>query len=298
MVTILPGFSREIKGRAQKAGGTPPCYFAPRFLSPPQYGVPNRVLLRGVNFGAACLGEKVETYKSLSKWSSEQLGYRLSVDIHSDEGGNSLVIDTHEANHIWAIGPRLELLEKYYGIGRWLLGLIRRCPLDIWTPEFINDMGESLDFDFESMYPKWALESTNPHHMGDLPDMPPNLKQIVIQCMTIDYKAHSRQLAYDEMTLYPFGMCSWYSNLPDYNRRTKQLNPYVGAMVERGTSMIWLLADYLSDVALQSGWYMCPVAPFHNQEDYRECIKSTKPFMKLIKYLTHDHLEQGFQLHF
>ena len=298
MVTVLPGFSKELGGRTQEARRAPPRFFAPSFLTPPQYGVPNRVLLRGVNFGVGCLGEKVESYKELSEWSSNQLGYKLSVDIHSDDNGNSLVIDTHDVNHVWAVGPRLELLHKYYGIGRWLLGLIRRCPLDIWTPEYVSDMGDSLAIRFTDMYPEWALDSTNPHRMGDLPDMPPNLRRIVTECMAIDYGMFSRQLDYDDMALYPFGMCSWYGNLPYYNRRTKPLNPYVERMEERGTNMLWMLADYLADVSLQSGWVMCPIAPFHSEKDYRECIKATKPFMKLMKYLTHDHLEEGFSLCF
>ena len=298
MVTILPGFSNELGGGAQEVGGSSPRFFAPSFLTPPQYGVPNRVLLRGVNFGVGTLGDKVECYKELSKWSSKQLGYKLSVDIHSDDNGNSLVIDTHDVNHLWAVGPRLELLEKYYGIGKWLLGLIRRCPLDIWTPEYVSDMGDGLNIDFRQMYPDWAMNTTNPHRMGDLPDMPPNLSKIVAQCMTIDYNAYSRQLDYDEMALYPFGMCTWYGNLPSYNRRTKRLNPYVERMEEKGANMLWMLADYLADISLQSSWCMSPIAPFHSEEDYRDCIKATKPFMKLMKYLTHDHLEEGFSLCF
>lgn len=298
MVTILPGFSKELGGGAQEVGDSSPRFFAPSFLTPPQYGVPNRVLLRGVNLGVENLGDKVECYKELSKWSSKQLGFKLSVDIHSDDNGNSLVIDTHDVSHLWAIGPRLELLEKYYGIGKWLLGLIRRCPLDIWTPEYVSDMGDCLDVDFRQMYPDWAMNTTNPHRMGDLPDMPPNLRKIVTECMAVDCGMFSRQLDYDDMTMYPFGMCTWYGNTPNYNRRSKKLNPYVEQWQERGTNMLWILADHLADISLQSSWVMCPIAPFHSEEDYKDCIKATKPFMKLMKYLTHDHLEEGFSLCF
>lgn len=300
MVTVLPGYSTEIVGQSQEARSSSPRFFAPSFLSPPQYGVPNRVLLRGVNLGAEVLGDKVSRYTNLCRWSTRQLGYKVVVEVHSDDNGNSLVINTHDASHLWAIGPRLELLEKYYGVGRWLLGLIRRSPLDIWTPEYLSDMGDCFEsqLDISSMYPDWALNSTNPNRMDDIPDMPPNLSKIVTQCMTIDYNAYSRQIDYDEMSLYPFGMCSWYGNIPDFNRGTKKLNPYVAAWEERGTCKLWLLMDHLADNALQSGWVMTPISPFHCEEEYKNFIKASVPYMKLMKYLSHEYRDESFDLCF
>ena len=81
----------NLAGEHRKSGILPPL-LCPQFSNASQYGVPNRVLLRGVNFGVETLGDKVECYKELSKWSSKQLGYKLSVDIHSDDRNSWLLI--------------------------------------------------------------------------------------------------------------------------------------------------------------------------------------------------------------
>ena len=301
MVTLLPGFSTETVRGTQEAGDNSPRFAAPSFLTPPRFGVPNRVLLSGINLGVTELTYDSVEDKRLSKWSSNKLGYGLSVDIHSSGVGNALVIDTHAKNHMFAVGPRLELLDKYFNCGQWLLGLARRCPLHVWTPEYIVDYSqcwEGMNIDIGSMYPEWAKHSVNPHRLGNIPDMPTNLRRIVDDCLAIDHQKHDRFCCYDNAMEYPFAMLSWYGNIPDFDRRTKKLNPYVEAWEERGSNKLWMLADLLADHALQSSWGMTCSDAFHSEKEYKECIEDTVPFMKLLKYLSHEQQEEGFSLQF
>lgn len=301
MVTLLPGFCDGIAGTAQETGDSSPRYAPPCFLTPPRFGVPNRVLLSGVNLGVNELCWDPVIDEGLSKWSTDVLGHDLVVSIHSDELGNALVIDTNASNHMFAVGPRLELLDKYFGCGQWLLGLARRCPLHVWTPEYISDYAESFEHLVEGvtdMYPEWARFSINPHRLGVIPDMPKNLRKIVDACLAVDYGKYDRFCAFDNAMEYPFAMLSWYGNIPDFNKRTKKLNPYVAAWEERGSNKLWMLADLLADHALQSSMGMTCHDVFHSVDEYKECITDTVPFMRLLNYLSHDQLKDGFSLHF
>ena len=301
MVTLLPGFSTKNDGVAQKEGADPLRFVAPSILNPPRFGVPDRVLLSGVNLGIQELTYDAVYDKRLSRWASKQLGYKICVDIHSDELGNALVIDTNQVNHMFAVGPRLELLNKYYGIGRWLLGLVRGCPLHIWTPEYIEDYSEAFEWmvdDICSMYPDWAKSAVNPHRLGEIPNMPPNLRSIVDECLAVDRYKWDRFCCFDNVQEYPFVMLSWYGNIPDFNKRTKKLNPYVEAWEERGSSKLWMLADMIADTALQSSRGMTCAGPFHSEKEFKQCIKDTAPFMRLLTYLSHDQMQDGFSLGF
>lgn len=301
MVTILPGFSYKTEGKSQSARYNPPPFDSPNLLTPPRFGVPNRVLLSGVNLGICELSWNPKIDERLSKWASKKLGYQIVTSIHSDTLGNALVIDTHSVNHMLAVGPRLELLNKYFGCGKWLLGLARRCPLHVWTPEYIGDYSDSfdslVDAKVKNMYPEWALQSVNPHRLGGVPDMPPNLRKLVDDCLAVDHNKFERFCSFDNAMEYPFVMLSWYGNIPDYDKRTKKLNPYIEAWEERGNNKLWMLADVLADYAMQSSMGLTCHAPFHSEELYKETIEATVPFMKLLNYLSHDKLKDGFALH-
>lgn len=305
MVTVQPQCSIAVE-KGEEAGGNPPCLVAPSFLAPPRCNIPDKIIIEGLSLGPVDLEWNAEHYEYMSEWATNLLGYKIVISIHSDDQGNALVIDSHDAHHALAIGPRLELLHKYYGVGKWLLGLLVQSPLKIWTPQVIEGFSDWMaeeekkdeGMDMSKMYPDWAMNAEFDQH--NVPDLPPNLSAIVNECLEVLAmdKVYSSGEWPESAENFPFIVCTWYDNRPDYNRKTKKLNPYVESFGERGSSRAWMILDQIADHALQAGNHMIVCKPFHREEKLREFIMDSLPFIKLITYLSHDKREDSFTLRF
>ena len=237
--------------------------------------------------------------------------FNIEIAVAKDEhfGHNLGIINPYECGvRNFSIGPRVRLLEKYFGCGELLCWLVTKCPIYIWGPHEVLDFATNTHFGCEGAHelkweglPRWREEFNVEGYWTrhSLPDMPPNLSRIVQECINAimqeeEDKRERRGYANnplggaDCMTHpFPIGLVSWENMIPYQDKRTKrQTGRDFGP--ERGNDYSWMAIDDMALACAETGEIPTCINPQHSVEQLRRILTNTKPFIKLYKYLSHD----------
>lgn len=294
-----------LRGQVQAEAGTgtgalaAPCPAAP-FLELPSW-LPSEVLAKGVPMPVeyASVGYDASENQELTDYARDICGdfFAIGMSICSLGEGTVVFSDPHQNGvTTFCIGPRVELLHKYYKAGPYLLDLIKYCPMWVVDPEQLLEYAAGALYGFDQGH---ALRPWNlPTGSTDRPaTLPPVLTEIVDDIEACRLTYHSGMEYPDEFQSFPIGMATWYDNLPYQDKRTKRMRDYE-LPKEQGTSPAWIMLDYLGQAAMEVGGEVSCFAPTHDLDYLDELLQTTAKYIRLFKYLSHGTEENKFSCYF
>lgn len=235
-------------------------------------------------------------------------------DIQLQNGSIVPVANTFNDAKQFAIGPRLELLEKYHGIGSQLIDLLSRSPAWIMTPDYIDgyvvDMYEHLG--------RTGDEDKKQRTTGLLPEfahkfkqfsavpkgLPYNLSKLIEDCLSraLSGSFLAEHESSEEIGFWPIATCSWYGFEPMLNKTMEKflcqqqydhqyrLEALQGCPdMGQASDPTWMVLDEMI-IYQQECLYSTCIPPCHNATEIEDILYSVGPFARLLKYLSHDRL--------
>jgi hypothetical protein len=238
----------------------------------------------------------------------------LIEDAQLYDGSIIPVANTFNDGSQFAIGPRLELLEKYHGIGSELIDLLSRSPAWIMTPEYIDeylvDMYEHLgrvgDKDKKKRRTGLLPSFAHKHKVfSEVPKgLPYNLSKLIEDCLprALSQSFLAATSEGEEVGYWPIATCSWYGFEPMLNKTMEMFvcqqqydaqhrlevlegNPDMG----QASDPTWMVLDDMI-IYQQEHLYSTCIPPCHNATEIEDTLYSVGPFARLLKYLSHDRL--------
>lgn len=224
-------------------------------------------------------------------------GFNLAAGIM--DGG--CYIDSYFKFNCHAIGARVDLLHRRCNAGWYLLGLLNRCPIRLWTPVDVFDYAkEMFKIDFKKCTSDWLWEPHAPFesHKKFKHLLPKNLLKL---CLDVE-KVLDESDSYIDVGEYPDIMeeqhyelpaiiLTWWDNIHWYNGQCLN-NPTFTA--EHGTNPTFAIMDSYAETTMQTGGTHMGSPIYHNLDDVSRIVKLAEPFAKLIKYLSHNDEECSF----
>lgn len=291
MVQVLLGPERKVKKRAKGKARFSFASTSPLALPP----TCPTVIFKG--FAPMNVAEDTDDDEDLSKMFSES-GFDIKAGIK--DGG--CYIDAHSLFTSYAIGARVDLLERRCGAGFYLLNLVRSCPIKLWTPSYLYDHAkEEFDLDFTKCTSRWLWEDepTATRQAMSKHLLPPNLRKL---CTDVEEVVDEARLMSDlgvtpddysdEWYDLPSIHLAWWDNVQWRNKQVLK-NPTFTA--EKGTNPVFALMDSYAEISWQSGATHMGSPIYHNLDDVRRIVELAKPYSKLIKYLSHNATDCGFR---
>jgi hypothetical protein len=242
--------------------------------------------------------------------------FNLDVeDVRFNDGSVAPLINTFNCASQFAIGPRLELLEKYHGIGSALINLLKVSPAWIMTPDYIDEylvdmyeyLGRTGDNDRKrrstGLLPDFAHGTDT--FAGVPKGLPYNLSKLIEDCLSrsldCDFISQFERLDV-ELSSWPIATCSWYGFEPmldktmekfacsqDYDAgyRLSLLRdcPDMG----QASDPTWMVLDDLIIHEQEYSHSSC-ISPCHTATEIEDTLYSIGPFARLLKYLSHDRI--------
>lgn len=218
------------------------------------------------------------------------------ITMHSDptSGIIPLLEGGYEEFKKFAIGPRLEMLHRQYGIGSYLLRLLDRSPMSIWTPGFINfcandilqyhrnpeiaHEGNPRDkrkkhkiFDHPvDFFPEWATKRYRRKRL--VPRSLPRLRNIVLACESAAEEVGELErinTSDERLELAPIIVCSWYGKEP---YQSKVTDKYIVNASDTGEYGVNDAKAWLDDMDKDQGGPTDPswmVAKYYAEQNYQ-----------------------------
>ena len=226
------------------------------------------------------------------------------------DGSNVPIIDTFNASEQFAIGPRLEMLHKYHGIGTALLWLLRMSPIEIMTPDYID----SYYMDMSEMLGRTGDKDKKKRSSGLLPDwahgcdrfkevpkgLPYTLSKLIEDCLP--HTENSEFIDSEDIGIWPIATCSWYGFEPMVNKTMtrfacrQEYDPNyrldcLGGYPDMGQASdpTWMVLDDMIIYHQDHLHHTC-MPPCHEATEAEDMLFSFGPFAKLLNYLSHDRL--------
>lgn len=239
------------------------------------------------------LHDDSEADKGLSEMFSES-GFPLVAGIKN--GG--CYIDSHSQFTSYAIGARIDLLERRFGAGWYLLNLLESCPIALWTPNYMYDHAkESFRLDFTKCTSDWIWEKEPSERKQKMSRhlLPNNLQKLCadVEAVELDARNTEGDGEYPDEECYhlPAIVLSWWDNIHWYNGQCLR-NPTF--TMEHGTNPAYAIMDSYAEQTYQDGSTHMGSPIYHDLDQARRIVELAKPYAKLIKYLSHDTKECGF----
>ena len=293
MVEILLG--PETQARKCQRREAPFSFATSSALAPP--ATCPTIILNGLSYMA--VADETEADEELSTLFSES-GFNLIAGIM--DGG--CYIDSHSKFTSYAIGARVDLLERRCGAGWYLLQLLDDCPIPIWDPRFLYDHAKHMfNLDFHKCTSRWLWEDPTQEWDRKFPACKSRLPQKLRKLCTDVEKASAdprmHELWLGANSEYPDNECaqipaivlSWWDNIHWYNGQCRK-NP--SFTIEHGTNPVFAIMDSYAESTLQTGATHMGSPIYHDLDDVRTIVELAKPYAKLIDYLSHDEEECGF----
>ena len=231
----------------------------------------------------------------LSRAFSES-GFNLEVSIMD----GACFIDSHAKFTCYAVGARIDLLHRRFGVGHYLLNLINCCPIDIWNPRDLFTLAQdqfNLEFRAKCV-PDWVWEPAPKINVPKaLRKLPPNLRKLCkdaedMRSRACDVTEYGEYPDNDHYEL-PAVILSWWDNIHWYNSHCPDNPSYT---LEQGGNPAFALMDSYAEITIQTGANHMGSPLFHDLDQVRELIEAAKPYAKLINYLSHNEYECGFAM--
>jgi len=230
-------------------------------------------------------------------------GFDLSAGIID----GAFYIDSHDKFRCYAIGARLDLLERRCGAGWYLLNLLATSPIPMWMPDDLYEHAEEyFSMDLRKSTASWVHKpppNVNKQKASKR-RLPKNLRNICTQVEKVGERAMQlRQIGEypdrtglgEEYVEIPAILLTWWDNVHWHNKRTID-NPSM--TIERGTNPAFALMDSFAEQTMQTGEVHMGSGSYHDLDVVREIVETAKPYAKLLNYLKHDEQESGFNCFF
>ena len=283
MVTLLLGPERQAK--KNKTRKAPRSFVATSPLAPP----PTCPTLTLTDLPYLVVQPESTADEYCSKLFSES-GFDITAGIK--HGG--CYIDSHSSFVSYAIGARIDLLERRCGAGYYLIDLLVNCPIRVWDPiEMYAHAQESFELDFSKCTSDWIWDRELCNKTKR--DLPTNLQKLCDEVEKVEDEAIELlkigEYPDDESYQLPAIVLSWWDNIHWYNKQCLR-NPTF--TMEHGTNPAYALMDSYAEQSWQIGSTHMGSPIYHDLDDVRRIAEVAKPYAKLIKYLSHDEQECGF----
>ena len=316
MVEILVNLSNE-GARHERYGETSsPCLPAPLLEQP--YNLPQSIEIvhekddnRFIKYKHRPVYPRDEHLSSLLSAYTNGI-FTDDVTFISITDGNVPVIDTFNCADQFAIGPRLELLHKYHGVGSSMLWLLSMSPINFMLPDWIDryfmelceELGRCGDKDKSTrrsgLLPEWAYDY---ERINDVPKgLPYSLSKIVEDCLSHVSGSMGHESGEECVGSWPIATCSWYGFEPLVDKTSvrfasqQDYDPsyrldFLSDCPDMGQASdpTRMVLDHL--MIYQQEYVHSTCMPLlHDATEIEDYLYSFGPFAKLLNYLSHDRI--------
>ena len=282
------------------------------FLKLPRW-IPVRAVMKGAPILPSGAHGDWSEHEGLSSLAHSICGdfFGLKVQIFTEDNGNLAYVDPHASGvTVFCVGPRVELLEKYYGAGQYLLGLMQACPFWVMTPDEIMDWASGHIYGWEREAEEVGGDGGErrtldvPWWPSMVPDarkrpkkLPPKLTEIVDAIEREPVRRGYHMEWPDVFESFPIGMATWHDTRPYQNKLTKRRRTW-GMPEENGSCPAWMALDHMVQQTMETGNPSSCHPPHHNIDELERGFRALARYTRLFKYLSHEDKITGFNMLF